>query len=130
MFKNLTQVYCLIVCLVSSVVMMITIGVMLGSGTDFVFTEYKYISQLSKFSSDEKYVEYKKQASSNDKEQRQILKPELIKDKRIADREDYINEVKGNAISSMISCATWLITGLFFFIIHWRMYRCSASTKV
>lgn len=42
MFKNLTQVYCLIVCLVASVVMMITIGVMLRSGTDFVFTEYKY----------------------------------------------------------------------------------------
>ncbi len=139
MFKNLTQVYCLIVCLVASVVMMITTGVMLGSGTELVFTEYKYMSQLNKFSSDRKYIEYKmNQASSNhydekisskDKEQWQTLKPELIKEKRIADREDYINEVKGNAISSIISCVTWLITGLFFFIIHWRMYRCSASTK-
>ena len=45
MFKNLTQVYSLIVCLVASVVMMITIGVMLGSGTDFVFIEYKYNTQ-------------------------------------------------------------------------------------
>ena len=130
MLKNLTQIYCLIVCLVASVVMMITIGVMLSSGTDLIFTEYKYISQLSKFSSDEKYIEYKKQIHEEGKEQKQSFKTDLIKEKRIADREDYIGEVKGNAISSMINCATWLITGLFFFIIHWRMYRCSASTKV
>jgi hypothetical protein len=110
--------------------MMVTIGIMLNSGTDFVFTEYKYMSQLSKFSSDEKYIDHKKQISSDDKEQQKTLKPELIKEKRIADREDYIKEVQGNALSSIISCISWLITGLFFFIIHWRMYRCSASTKV
>ncbi len=127
MFKNLTQVYCLIVCLVACILMMITIGIMLGSGTDLVLTEYKYIDQLSKFSSDEKY---KKQFSSEDKGEQQKLKTELIKDKRIADRQDYINKVKGNAISNLISCITWFITGLFFFIIHWKMYRCSASNKV
>ena len=130
MFKNLTQIYCLIVCLVASIIMMVTIGIMLNSGTDFVFTEYKYMSQLSKFSNDEKYIDHKKQISSGDKEQQKMLKPELIKEKRIADREDYIKEVKGNALSSIISCISWLITGLFFFILHWRMYRCSASTKV
>jgi len=130
MFKNLTQVYCLIVCLVASVVMMITIGILLNSGTDIAFTEYKYMSQLNKFSSDEKYIDYKKQVSSNDEEQQKALKPQLIKEKRASDREDYITEVKGNAISTIINCTTWLITGLFFFIIHWRMYRCSASNKV
>ena len=126
MFKNLTQIYCLIVCLVASIIMMVTIGIMLNSGTDFVFTEYKYMSQLSKFSSDEKYIDHKKEISSNDKEQQQTLKPELIKEKRIADREDYIKKVKGSALGSIISCISWLITCLFFFIIHWRMYRCSA----
>lgn len=105
---------------------MVTIGIMLNSGTDFVFTEYKYMSQLSKFSSDEKYIDHKKEISSNDKEQQQTLKPELIKEKRIADREDYIKKVKGSALGSIISCISWLITCLFFFIIHWRMYRCSA----
>ena len=86
MFKNLTQIYCLIVCLVASIIMMITIGIMLNSGTDFVFTEYKYMSQLSKFSNDEKYIDHKKQISSGDKEHQKMLKPELIKEKRIAER--------------------------------------------
>lgn len=129
MFKNLTQVYCLIVCLVASIVMMVTIGIMLGSGTDIVLTEYKYISQLSKFSSDEKYLDYRRQLSSEEKERQQKVNPELIKGKRIAARADYINEVKGNAISSLISCLTWLVTALFFFVIHWRMYKCSVSNK-
>ena len=129
MFKNLTQVYCLIVCLIASVVMMITIGVVLVSGTDFALTEYKYMSQLSKFTSNEKYTDYQKQIDSSDKEKWQTLSPDLIKEKRIAAREDYINEVKGNAISSIINCATWIITGLFFFIVHWKMYRCSASNN-
>ena len=65
MFKNLTQIYCLIVCLVASIVMMVTIGIMLNSGTDLVFTEYKYISELNKFSSDVKYIDHKKEVSSN-----------------------------------------------------------------
>ncbi len=130
MFKNLTQIYCLIVCLVASIVMMVTIGIMLNSGTDLVFTEYKYISELNKFSSDEKYIDHKKKVFSNDKEHQKMIKPELVKEKRIADRGDYIKGVQGNAISSIISCSSWLITGLLFFIIHWKMYRCSASNKV
>jgi predicted PurR-regulated permease PerM len=127
MFKNLTQVYCLIICLIASVVMIITIGIMLGSTTNLVFTEYKYISELNKFSSDEKYIEYKKRSFADIKEQWQAPKAELIQEKRITEREDYIKEIKGNAISTVISCATWLITSLFFFIIHWKMYKRSAS---
>ena len=130
MFKNLTQIYCVIVCLIASIVMMITIGIMLNSGTDFVFTEYKYMSELNKFSSDEKYIDHKKQISSSDKEEQKTLKTVLIKEKRIADREDYIKVAKGNDLSSIISCISWLVTGLFFFIIHWKMYRCSGLTKV
>ena len=127
MFKNLTQIYCLAVCLIASVIMMVIIGIMLTSGTDLVLTEYKYMSQLSKFTSDEKYTDYQKQIDSSDKEKWQTLSKDLIKAKRIAAREDYINEIKGNAISSIITCATWLITCLFFFVSHWKMYRCCTS---
>jgi len=127
MFKNLTQIYCLAVCLIASVIMMVTIGIMLTNGTDLVLTEYKYMSQLSKFTSDEKYTDYQKQIDSSDKEKWQTLSKDLIKAKRIAAREDYINEIKGNAISSIITCTTWLITCLFFFVSHWKMYRCCTS---
>ena len=58
-----------------------------------------------------------------------MLSPDQIKEKRIADRDDYINGVKANAVSTLINCITWFITGLFFFIIHWKLYKRSASNK-
>lgn len=131
MFKNLMQVYSLIVCLAASAVMMIALGIMLGSGTDLVLTEYKNMRQLRNYDNDAKYIEYKKQEAYNDhdKQQWKVPNPDQIKEKRMDDREDYINGVKGNAISSIINCITWLLIGLLFFIIHWRMYRHSRSNK-
>ena len=56
MFKNLVQLYSLVVCLIASIVMMITIGIMLGNATDILLPEYKYMNQLDKFTSNEKYM--------------------------------------------------------------------------
>lgn len=127
MLKNLTQVYCLIICLVASIVMMVTIGIMLISATDLIFTEYKYKNQLNRFVSNEKYIDYQKHTNPNDKEKWQSLSMKLVEEKRIAAKREYIEEVKDSAISGIINCVTWLITGLIFFVIHWKMYRRSSS---
>lgn len=127
MLKNLTQVYCLIICLVASIVMMVTIGIMLISATDLMFTEYKYKNQLNRFVSNEKYIDYQKHTNPNDKEKWQSLSMKLVEEKRIAAKREYIEEVKDSAISGIINFATWLITGLIFFVIHWKMYRRSSS---
>ena len=126
MFKNLTQVYCLIICLVASIVMMVTTGVMLISTTNIIFTEYKYKNQLNRFVSNEKYLDHHNQTNPNSQEKWQSFSDKLIEEKRIAARGEYIEEVKADSISSVINCITWLITVLIFFIIHWRMYRCSS----
>ena len=127
MLKNLTQVYCLIICLVASIVMMVTIGIMLISATDLMFTEYKYKNQLNRFVSNEKYIDYQKHTNPNDKEKWQSLSMKLVEEKRIAAKREYIEDVKDSAISGIINFATWLITGLIFFVIHWKMYRRSSS---
>jgi hypothetical protein len=123
MIKNLVQLYSLVVCLIASVVIMITIGIMLGNTTDILLPEYKYMNQLDKFTSNEKYIDSQKQTDHSSKEKWQIIDPNSLAEKRLAERESYINRIKGDAISTVINCITWLITGLFFFIIHWRMYK-------
>jgi len=62
MIKNLVQLYSLVVCLIASVVIMITIGIMLGNTTDILLPEYKYMNQLDKFTSNEKYIDSQKQS--------------------------------------------------------------------
>ena len=130
MFKNLVQLYSLFVCLIASIVMMIAIGIMLGNITDILLPEYKYINQLDKFTSNEKYIDYQKQSDSSNKERLQIIDSDSVAEKRLAEREDYINRIKGDAISTVINCITWFITGLFFFVIHWRMKGYSASNNL
>ncbi len=129
MFKNLVQLYSLFVCLIASIVMMIAIGIMLGNITDILLPEYKYINQLDKFTSNEKYIDYQKQSDSSNKERLQIIDSDSVAEKRLAEREDYINRIKGDAISTLINCTTWLITGLFFFVIHWRIYKGSSASN-
>ena len=129
MFKNLVQLYSLFVCLIASIVMMIAIGIMLGNITDILLPEYKYINQLDKFTSNEKYIDYQKQSDSSNKERLQIIDSDSVAEKRLAEREDYINRIKGDAISTLINCTTWLITGLFFFVIHWRIYKGSFASN-
>jgi len=129
MFKNLVQLYSLFVCLIASIVMMIAIGIMLGNITDILLPEYKYMNQLDKFTSNEKYIDYQKQSDSSNKERLQIIDSDSVAEKRLAEREDYINRIKGDAISTLINCTTWLITGLFFFVIHWRIYKGSSASN-
>lgn len=131
MFKNLMQVYSLVVCLVASVVMMIALGVMLNSGTDLLLTEYKNAHQLINYDSDEKYIEYKRSSAytDHDKEKWKADNLDHITEKRMADRADYINGVKASAINGIINAMTWFITGLLFFIIHWRLYKRSMSNN-
>lgn len=126
------QVYSLAICLVASIVMMIALGVMLGSGTDLILTEYKHARQLRNYDNDEKFIEYKRRTADNDYDKEQWKAPNAnqIKDKRMTDREDYINGVKDSAISNITNCITWLFTALLFFIIHWRLYKNATSNKV
>ena len=78
MHKNFIQVYCLVICLVASIVMMVTIGIMLVSTTDLIFTDYKYKNQLNNFADNEKYIEYQKHKNPDDKEKWQSLSLKLI----------------------------------------------------
>ena len=127
MFKNSTQLYSVAVCFVASIVMIITIGLMLGSITNLTLTEYKHKRYLNDFTTNEKYVSYKTQSANKQNENWKTLSSETIKSRRLADRKDYIESEKSEAISNLISCSSWLLTGFLFFIIHWRLYKHSSK---
>lgn len=122
MLKNLTQIYSLIICLVSTIILMITLGVMFNSATDILLTEYKNVHTMDKFSSNDKYIEYKTSYNKDDK-RFELLGGEEIKIKRLQEKEDYINNRKKEAIGTLISCMTWLFISALFFIVHWRMHK-------
>ena len=128
MFKNLTQLYCLIVCLVATIILMITLAVAFNSVTEITLTEYKFASALDKFSSNDKYIESKTQYNSDKKTEWDSLNSEEITVKRTSEKEGYIESRKREAFSTIISCMTWLFVAALFFIVHWRMHKkCSLS---
>ena len=115
MFKNLLQLYALVMCLISSIMIMITFGVMFNNVTELTLTEYKHQAHLNNFTTNEKYINYKTKLGPLDEKE--------LQRKRLLEKDSYIENQKSNAISSLISGATWLFTGFIFFIIHWCLYR-------
>ena len=127
MFKNLLQLYSLVMCLIASTVIMITIGLILGCITDLTLTEYKNAAYLNKFTTNEKYINDINQSANEKSESIKDLDQETIKNKRLDEKNEYIEDIKSRAVSSLISVFTWFITGFIFFIIHWCLYK--RSTK-
>lgn len=126
MFKNLLQLYSLLVCLVASIVMMVTVGHIFNETTTILLLEYKNKVHLNHYSTNEKYLTY---AEDNNKKQDILSKltDEELAAKRVSVRADYIQDAKDGAISSLISIFTWFITALLFFAIHWRIYKKDAD---
>lgn len=123
MLRSLTQLYCLIICLISAITIMITLGVAFSSITDIALTEYKFASSLNKFSSNEKYIEHKIQHSPDNKETWDTLSEEEIKIKRTLEKGDFLKGKKNEALSTIISCLTWLFVATLFFTVHWRLQK-------
>ncbi len=121
MFKNLLQLYSLLVCLIASIVMMVSVGLAFNETTTIWLVEYKNKVSLNNYSTNEKYISYNKQY--NGKKDLDKLTSEELVAKRVAERSDYIQDKKDGSVSSLINIFTWLLTGLLFFAIHWRIYK-------
>jgi hypothetical protein len=102
---------------------MITLGVMLDRGTDILLTEYKYSEYLNNFSSNDRYIEHKISHTERDKKEWYSLSAEEIEQKRVREKNNYIDSRKSKSIGIVISCITWLLVGSLFFLVHWRLYK-------
>jgi hypothetical protein len=119
MLKNLTQIYCLVICPLAT----ITIGVAFNRVTEIALTGYKFASLLDKFSSNENYIEYETQHNSDKKNEWDSFSSKEIKEKRTLGKEGYIESLKREAFSAIINCMTRLFVAALFFIVHWRLRK-------
>jgi hypothetical protein len=123
MFRNLTQLYALTVCLFCTIALMVTSGIMFNSVIGLFLTESKYASRLDVFLSNDAYIEYKTEHSHDKQKIFSSLSEEEIELKRNEERARFICKMKSEDISSIMGCINWLLVAAFFFIIHWHLHE-------
>ena len=119
MFKNLVRVYCVCILFVSAVMIMVTTGILLSAAINYNFVEYKNISALEQYSTNEKFIEenkdrYKGISSWSNK---------YTEEKRTAAKNDFILKQRNKSIETFFDTVSWLFTSLLFLIIHIFIYK-------
>jgi predicted tellurium resistance membrane protein TerC len=130
-FKNILQVYALVVCLIASTALMIASVMALNSLTDLIIPHYKHYSSLSRFESNERYLDHKQETyAADDKRLKELnkLSGEEISAKKDREKKEFLEDKKKQAIESLIQCLQWIIIASLFFCLHWRLYKKSLGT--
>lgn len=136
--KNILQIYALLVCLICTVVLIITTGLILNGITDLMIPQYKNYSSLLRYESNESYLNYletKDMYGSKDTVNKEFLKVKglsstQIDEKRAFAKKTFLEEQKGYAIQGLITTFQWALVALFFFFIHWRLYKRSKESNL
>lgn len=120
--KNIFQIYTLFVCLICTVILIVTAALFLNSVTNLIIPQYKHYAMFIRYESNDNYLrhyeDYKERLAALKQ-----LSPAQLEEKRANDKKEYLEEQKGYAIQSMISTLEWALIALIFFFIHWRLYK-------
>lgn len=122
MFRNLVQLYSMMVCFVSSIIMIILAAIFINSLFKFYFTEIANISSMEAYETNENYIDYYKY----EKEKQQTfaaLPNDELSSIRLNAKAKFIRNNKNSSLSTMIELLGWSVSALFAFIIHWFMYK-------
>ena len=119
MNKNLLQIYSLLICLISSIILIITLGFVFRSTVNLIFLEYRFRDNLQHYSSNERYIEHNKDSSDSLRN----LSADAIQNVRLHKRAEHIDFQKHQAINHIIDCVGWILISIAFFSLHWRLYK-------
>lgn len=117
MAKNIYQVYLLLVCFFSIVVMTISSAVTLIDVTEMTVPEYAKYSSLRIYQNDESYKIHLESFDSKK------AIPANLTEARLAAKADQIQEIRGNAIQSLFNTIIWLIISSGLFLLHWKLFQ-------
>jgi hypothetical protein len=133
MFKNLLQVYALFICAVSSIILLVVLGISLNSITNLLIPDYKNYSAIGRYESDEAYIKFHEEGGGNfglnkDELQKEVgllkqLPPQELAQKRADAKKDFLENSRRGSIQSLIELFPWIVLVLFFFFVHWRIYK-------
>lgn len=117
MKKNIFQIYALLVCLITTVIMIISLSLMLYSTLEVVIPEYVRYSSLSKYNSNDEF----KSSYAYSPEKLKNKSDQEIEQIRVQEKAHEINHIKSQGLESFIKAILWLFVSIPFFFIHWRI---------
>lgn len=129
MIKNILQLYALLVCFITVIILIITCSLSLNYITDLLIPEYKYYSALRHYDSNEDFIEYYERYEQTGKQETQKiislkqLTPSQLDEKRLNERRQYLEGQKVETIASLILTFQWIFIAMIFFFIHWKVYK-------
>jgi len=125
--KNLFQVYTLLICLISTVILLVCAGVFLSSITNIIIPQYTNYSHMIRFQSNESYLRHAYSMGDygdlKPAEKLKELSPTQLTQKRIDEKTTFLENTRGSSLSNIISVIEWSLVALLFFFIHWRLYK-------
>ena len=123
MLQNLKQLYSIAVCFIATLVLMLMTGLMINNMTDLAFPEYKHKAHLNNFESNERYLYYKNHIDTEKKAIKwESLSEQSVSDLRIKEKNSYLSEKRGDAEASLINNLGWIVSCVFFLLLHWKIY--------
>ncbi len=126
MIKNILQVYALLVCLITVIILIVTLSISLNTITNLLIPEYKYNYNLRQYDSNDDYIQHYKEMGTNHAQtviSLQQLPPSQLAEKRTNERARYLKNQRASNIGSLIESFQWILVAMIFFFIHWKLYK-------
>lgn len=117
MFKNILQLYALLVCFVTTVVLLVVASISLDAVGDIVWAEAKNPKKFSTFRNNEAFLAEHKEFRKKNLSEDELSK---VRDQK---RQDLVEDTKNNAKGRIFDWLASAIIAAVFFLIHWRLYR-------
>jgi hypothetical protein len=125
--KNLFQVYTLLICLISTIILLVCAGIFLSSITNIIIPQYTNYSHMIRFQSNESYLRHTHDMGDygdlKAAEKLKDLSPAQLTQKRMDEKTTFLENTRGSSISTLIGVIEWSLIALVFFLIHWRLYK-------
>lgn len=128
--KNILQLYALVICAFAAIALFVISGVVLTYLTNLVIPEYKYYSSLTRYESNETYINSYNYNAEDQKEINALkqLSPQALTEKRLNARKTFLKDERGRTIENLINFFEWALVAIVFFFIHWRIYKKATIT--
>lgn len=131
--KNLRQIYSLLVCLIASVFMMVSMGVILTKTLTLLAPEITNVSELAMYSSNDTYLRSYENRDVYSSEARNLRQERFAELKnmpegeltalRTKEQDDVTSKITSMAKGTILETLVWLFVALFFFMTHWSLFR-------
>ena len=123
MFKNLIRFYCMMICFISSIILIFTVSNMLTAATDLtLLKEYNHYIYFDRFAHNQEFLIWDAHHGYLTYYNPHPSESEITK-ARLEEKQRYVDELENDAIKQLIDYSRWLITASLFFFIHWKLYH-------